>query len=231
MDSCAPLASYAHRAKIADRVLKYWIDKNFISESDAQKWIIILDGQTSLRQSPVNVSAILEIAPSRQEWLLRYTVELVAAIFDSGHGGGGATRVEATSPGQTSGDLSIVSRGNASVGCPSSGGYVAAMAPGSGHTNTGRSSGHRSNVASGGASSGGMLSMSRGSTGGARTEELGMTRPMHAQRAKLAVTLSSCWILHKFFSRPVAFHVKELECLAFGAIMIAGKVKMWPFIC
>lgn len=178
-------------------------------------------------------------APERES-VLRYTVDLVSLIFDNG--GYSSQRLGSHSPGLTSGDRSGHSKysmassaaqhGNSSIGgcassCKYEGNRPSVVMGSGGNSNTGMSSGHRSAFYNGAASSGGAISLSNGYTG--TMDETGINRSLNLKRAQLAVTLSSCWILHYFFAHPIPFVVRDLKCLAFGAVLLAGKVGVYIF--
>lgn len=63
------------------------------------------------------------------------------------------------------------------------------------------------------------------SLGGTTGESL-LNRTSSAAKVKneLLLCVSSCWILHNFFRKVSPVSLRDLNCLALGAILLAGKV-------
>jgi hypothetical protein len=251
LDLCAPLVEYRHREKIITKVLKLWIGRKFVTEAEAAKWVAVLSVVRSYDTDSISAEERDRLLRYTEEILSllfessRPPPHTPGPESPSNGGAMGGERSHGGSSGHSHGS------GPASAGKypPGSGGRqhsaggegnhprslsAAVPAPGSGgqgSTSAAYSVGQRSTGGVGlGGGTGGSSGYNNGGgqfSGASRSgsgDEHGQSWSLTVQRARLSTAMAASWVLHHFLSTPLTFRVEDLKCLAFGAVLLAGKV-------
>ena len=166
-----------------------------------------------------------DISCVQQEDLLKYADELVSIIFEHSLSNSKLYSGD-SSLGQTSGDRSAhtwvspagsttsVNSGNVYPSSGGTDGYYAIMQTGSGPSYNATSM--ATVQSSSGVVNSGISRSSCDDPASHRQE----TTPLYS----LTVRMSCFWLLHRFFDGSSLFSMKDLRCLALGAVLLAGKV-------